>query len=739
VPDWDILGPQMQRKIPMEVLNPDGSVNYDINGILKRWHDDFQGLFNRVENEVYDNEFYNLVQQMKNEFEQEMDELNLNEVSDSENDDTEDNLNIPIVQIEVEKALSNAKLGKSTGVDNLPNAVLKRNETKVLLTRFFNICFEKSIVPSIWKKAIISPIPKGRKDPRNPLNYRGISLLSTIYKLYSYILNCRLSKYLEENGLLSDTQNGFRRLRACIDHLFVICTIVRNRKSRGLCTFICFVDMKKAFDLLDRECLFYKLQVAGVKGKLYKAIASIYNDNQSCVKVNNHYTPWFNVTFGVRQGDVLSPTLFSLYINDFSQAIQESGVGVEVGESRLGVLLYADDICLIAETEEDLQILLDIADVWCRQWRMQISVEKTSVVHFRKLSKPVTQFEFKCGNTHLSIAHSYKYLGCILDQYMDFTVTANTLAGAASRALGAIISKCYRAGGITYSVYKKMYDSCVVPILDYCAGVWGFRVYDKINAVQNRCIRSFLGVHKYASNAAINGDVAWTPPVVRRKICMLKLWSRIISMGDTRLTKKVLIWDYYTRRANTWCSNIRNIFQETDQMHIYDTMSVCNEANIVIATDILSSNAVDAWKQTVLTQPKLRTYKLYKQSYETESYVQMNLSRSSRSLLAQLRSGTLPLLIETGRFINLKPEERICPLCREEPETEEHFVFKCHEYIQFRIPMLQKVYRYYSDFSDLPINSKWSIIMSDKRLINNTVSFIRRAYDFRTYKLYKSM
>ena len=226
------------------------------------------------------------------------------------------------------------------------------------------------------------------------------------------MLNARLTKYLESNGIIVDEQNGFRRLRACIDHLFVLTTVIRNRKSRGLPTFCCFVDYQKAFDLLDRNCLLYKMQQVGIKGKMYKAIAAILSDSLSCVRLNGLYTPWFKVCSGVRQ-DVLLPTLFSLYINDLAQEIKSSNIGVPIDSDRLGILMYADDICLLAEPEQELQELLNIVAKWCEKWRMDVNKDKTNVVHFHQTNQNKSDFSFSCGDDALETVSSYKYLGCV--------------------------------------------------------------------------------------------------------------------------------------------------------------------------------------------------------------------------------------------------------------------------------------------------------------------------------------
>jgi hypothetical protein len=181
--------------------------------------------------------------------------------SEIQNDINNNNeFNVPITCEELTRAISRLKLNKTVGFDKIPNEVLKQHSIKRLLHKLFSFCFDNGMVPATWLRAIISPIPKGAdKDPCVPLNYRGVSLLSCMHKTYSSIINNRLMGYFEDQNILVDEQNGFRAKRACVDHVYSLSTIIRNRLAEGKSTFAAFVDMQKAFDWVDRELLLYKL------------------------------------------------------------------------------------------------------------------------------------------------------------------------------------------------------------------------------------------------------------------------------------------------------------------------------------------------------------------------------------------------------------------------------------------------------------------------------------------------
>jgi hypothetical protein len=291
--------------------------------------------------------------------------------------------------------------------------------------------------------------------------------------------------------------------------------------------------------------LFFKLKSMGFDGKILRMIKSIYFGCMSTVNVNGYLTENFATKSGVCQGDGLSPTLFGLYINDLVKALNDSGKGMKLNEELIiALLLYADDLAIIAESEEDLQSLLNILEKWCKQWRMRVNIKKTKIVHFRTKTQSRTSFNFMFNNEIIECVDKYKYLGIILDEHLDFNVIATVLASSASRALGSIYTKFSKLKGLGFSTFNILYHSGVVPVLDYCSSIWGYQNFGQIDTIQNQAIHFYLGVHKFAPNLAINGDVAWVSSSVRRKLEMLRYWNRLIYMASERLTKKVFLWDF---------------------------------------------------------------------------------------------------------------------------------------------------------------------------------------------------
>lgn len=250
------------------------------------------------------------------------------------------------------------------------------------------------------------------------------------------------------------------------------------------------------------------------------------------------------------------------------------------------------------------------------------------------------------------------------------------LEASGQRGLGALIAKLHHFAGMGYQTFTKCYYTCVSPITEYGSEIWGFVNYHKVETVQQKAMRVFLGVHKYAANDFLYGDMGWYPSKLRLKLKRLRFWNRLCLMDENRLTKKVFEKDY--EQDGQWSQSIREIFEEMNMCNLFESCSPCI---IKDCESQLRRNYEIEWERNIKNKSKLRSYVLWKEGFGPEPYVRLNLSRSQRSILAQLRSGTLPLRIETGRFTRVDLNDRICNLCtNNEIESETHFILHCKCY-----------------------------------------------------------
>ena len=363
--------------------------------------------------------------------------------------------------------------------------------------------------------------------------------------------------------------------------------------------------------------------------------------------------------------------------------------------------------------------MLNKLNEWCAKWRLLINQEKTKIVHFRPVSIQETQYNFVCGELALEKTSTYKYLGLWFHEHLDMKFAVNELTKSASRALSALYTKFLNVGGMDYDVFCKLYESLVEPVLFYGASLWGLSEQKKVNTVQNKACRYFLGLGKNASNLASQGDMGWSSCAHKQKIEACRLYLKIVRTPENRLVNKIFKWS--STHGKSWERRLLSYMSENNlETYLKDTdLSVKNLVKR-IATELKSIDDQN-WRDKVWNDTgqengnKLRTYRLYKSNLMTDEYVKINLERSHRRILAKFRSGSLPLQIETGRYKKPKVplNNRICNLCTDNViEDEIHFLLCCDFYSDIRRPLLAKAQLCNSDFQNMSMQDKFVFIMN---------------------------
>lgn len=317
------------------------------------------------------------------------------------------------------------------------------------------------------------------------------------------------------------------------------------------------------------------------------------------------------------------------------------------------------------------------------------------------------------------------------DEHLTFNAAVSMLSDSAGRALGKVIYKFKTLKNVSFKAYTKLYESCVVPIVDYCAGVWGHRKYTKCDNIHNRALRYFYGVPVRTPIPALQGDSGWLLPKFRHYLCVAKLWNRFIGMNPDRLTKQIFWFDVEVTNGS-WASSLAEILERCDMHECFDSRS---EIDMHHFKNKIIEQMNTEWHQNVLSKPKLRTYMKFKTNYEAEKYVvDHTLTRRERSLLSHLRFGILPLKIETGRYYRIPPHERFCELCETIVEDELHFVLNCPAYNICRDTMNRNVLDKCEHYMMLTEEEKLKELMDSHHKI--LTKYILSAWDIRTHLIY---
>ena len=332
-------------------------------------------------------------------------------------DDVEDFIfNSEITQEEILWLVQALKIDKSAGPDNIVPGLFIHSLELILpiLHKLFNRLFEFGEFPEDWCNSIIVPLYK-RGNINEPSNYRGISLLDVFGKIYTGVLNRRLTFYVNMFNKLSESQSGFRENYSTIDNAFILQSLIDryiSRKGRKL--YVAFVDFKQAFDRVDRHKLWSVLQKTGIKGKLFRSLNQIYKHVKAQVRSYGGISHSFRCLNGLKQGCMLSPALFTLFINKFAELIENSGIpGVQLFPEviQVMILLFADDIALISDTIVGLQRHLNLLREYCVKKKIVVNIIKTKIVVFKKDGTLSRHEKWYYDGNLLEVVNCFTYVG----------------------------------------------------------------------------------------------------------------------------------------------------------------------------------------------------------------------------------------------------------------------------------------------------------------------------------------
>lgn len=654
---------------------------------------------------------------------------------------------------EISDAISKLKSNKSGGLQLISNNMVKSARNFILpsLKVLFNKILLSGIYPKNWAVGYISPIFKTgcREDPNN---YRGITVTGCLGKLFNTILNTRLDKYLSENNLINNCQIGFCKNSRTSDHMFVVKCIIDYYFSKGSKVYSCFVDFQKAFDSVLHTAILIKLLKMDIHGLFYNIIKSMYSQSLLCVKVNNKVTNTFQSLVGVRQGDVLSPNLFKIFINDLPKYLLSSQDPIYLNNKRIDCLMYADDVILLSSSASGLQEKLNLLQAFCDDWCLSINIEKTKVLIFNKAGRLINAHRFVIFGNTLACTNSYKYLGILFSASGTFTHAKKQLYDKAVKALYSLKRNIL---SLNPSIHTSLhiFDHTIKPILLYGSEIWACTLSKKatVNDLfdHSKISKSFyseklhihfckyiLGVHRKSSNFAVTSELARFPIQVNILLAALSYWHRLETTSSELLTdafacSKTL----HSNGLNTWFTSISNIIK---LLNVSVTSEMLSDMSAESFKKFIKNIILDRFKiywadfRASNTDGKLRTYFSFKDHFQFEEYLNIVKNFDKRRSLTKLRISAHKLKIEKGRFFKppIPVENRVCDNCLSEIEDEIHFLIKCPKYDIYRNLFFSSVQKHCRNFSLLDDKSKfnWLITNSDKSIITELSNFIYESF-----------
>ena len=439
-------------------------------------------------------DFFNHFQQLAN-IESRVGEEGVREVERGDNGTYEKGSEILDNQIEMQEldiAIKSLKKNKSSGEDNLVNEFFIHASlpVKFFIIILFNKILDLEYFPSVWAIGKVVPVFK-KGDKNNANNYRGITIISCLGKLFTKIMNNRITKFVDEKNILSDVQYGFRKNRSTIDCLFIVKGLIDIMFAKGLKLYVCFIDYEKAYDLIDRACLFHKLMKEGISSKCINVFKNMYSKIKLKVATDVEKRV-FHSNVGLLQGESTSPLLFSLFVNDLESSLQNDDFNLNVIDTLIKLLMFADDMAIFSTTVEGLQKgLINLAE-YCKKWGITVNVSKTKIIIFRKGGKVREDEKWVFNGVLLEIVSSFKYVGCDITSTGSFKNCISNLVASARRALFSLRQNLNRNIETLPETQINLFNVMISPILNYGCEVWGWRAADPIEKFQLSFLNAYL-------------------------------------------------------------------------------------------------------------------------------------------------------------------------------------------------------------------------------------------------------
>ena len=393
---------------------------------------------------------------------------------------------------EVIKIITNLKEG-SSGWDDISASVIKKTYRSFIepITHILNISITKGIFPNELKVAKVIPLFKSG-DTMLFSNYRPVSVLPVFSKILERLMYNRLLDFINKNNILYLYQFGFRANHSPNLALLFLVDKLSNALESGDYVLGLFLDFSKAFDTVNHDILYFKLEHYGIRGTALDMFKSYLSNRYQYVVYNDVQSEHKNITCGVPQGSILGPLLFLLYINDLA-----------VVSTKLFSLLFADDSNMFLTGKDPNELIrimnseiVHVVD-WLRINKLSLNLKKTHFIIFRKPKAKLNVYEdLVIDQVNIEMKDSTKFLGVMIDKFLNFNDHIKYIKGKISRGVG-ILLKCRRL--FHQKTLVTLYNSFLYPYLNFCTPVWG-NTYDTylepLVILQKRAMRLIMGAER---------------------------------------------------------------------------------------------------------------------------------------------------------------------------------------------------------------------------------------------------
>lgn len=644
-----------------------------------------------------------------------------------------ESLDSPFTVQELSTEMQKIKESKASGPDGLGGRILKCcfQSISVFLLTLFNAMFLLSFYPIQWTNSIVFMLFK-KGDDTNPNNYRSISLLNVLSKLFTGLLHNRLMLWCENEKVISDYQFGFRSNHSTTDSIFIHKTLIDAqlaKKRRKLYT--CYIDFTKAFDTVVWEILWLKLNKIGISEncKLLKMLKSIYANVTSQIITPFGLTLPTPLFKGLRQGCILSPLLFILFINDIKDYLGSvEGHEMFLFNTSISHLLFADDLVIFSQTPIGLQRCLNALEKYCTKFHLNINLTKTCILVFRRGGKPAKSEKWFIKNNPISVVSEFKYLGIIFTPSGSWTTAQRDLANRARKATFCIKKFVAKTGIRQPYILFKIFDSCILPILNYGCEIWGFHEARDAEKVYHDFCKFVAGLPTTTPNLAARGEFGRKRLISYRYCRIVKYWCKLLSENCNPILKIAYREQLKLDAAgyNVWASDLRTLLCSLGFSEIWYNQSVANQNKFL--KDF--KDRVSCLEFNMFEMQKYKFPRLFLFSQIKSLNISVHWANSHPFYLVntfcKFICSAHNLAIESGRKQHTPRHMRICMFCdKNEVEDEFHFAMVCPLYHELRTRYIPDQFR---------VNPNWNSFVSfliNPNYLTPILYFLHKAFQKR--------
>ena len=557
-------------------------------------------------------------------------------------------------------------------------------------------------------------------------------------KLFEIIVQKRVGFIDEAFENLDRYNNGFKKGSRTADNIFIILSLIHRQLSIGQILILILVDFSKAFDMINRAILFYKIKKSGLRGRLIDTLISLYSKTCYRVKHQGKLSDLVQEDIGVIQGGNTSPTWFNKYLSDLKYFL-DSSTGVCSLEEIIVHMLWADDLFMVSTKPKDAQKQLDDLQSYSSPNQMIANEIKTKFMIFGSCEN----FELKLNGKPIKRVYDSKCLGIIINSIKCissdiFSKTPDYLKAKARQSIFSFLNRIKRIGTPSPKCLFNLYECLSQPILLYGSDLWGYSKTStsSLNLLTNWFLRLVLGVKQGTSIPMLQGESGVVPASILCHQRVILYYIRLNNLPYGSVLKSAFLdmkrlSDLGT--TNNWCTHVSSIANEYGlDLNTLDF----SEATKCLVKSVVKEKFISNWLSNIndySIYPGLRLYKLFKYKFGCEPYLQNIKNVQLRKTFTRFRCSSHFLEVERGRYIGKLEHERLCPIC-DTVENEFHFVMICPLYNELRNYFLSRITNIFPLLSEYSSYDKFLFFMgfNDKNLHCLFSRFIHDALDIRS-------